>query len=53
MRTPDNKAGQLTEEIMYEIQQHIRREPPPQENHHYNRVYETIYRILNNLERKE
>jgi hypothetical protein len=46
MQTPNNIAGDATEMIMAKIKQHIIRELPPQENHHYNRVYEAIYKIL-------
>lgn len=48
METPKNEAGRLTERIMSEIREHLKEEPPPQENHHYNRVYERIYWVLKN-----
>lgn len=31
---------------MANIKEHIKSEPPPQENHHSNRVYEKIFAIL-------
>jgi hypothetical protein len=46
METPKNDAGRITERIMTAIYDHIKRAEPPQENHHYNRTYEKIYRIL-------
>lgn len=46
METPNTKAGRLTEEIMAEIRDHLKREPPPQESHHYNRCYEKVLAIL-------
>ena len=46
METPKNPAGRLTERLMAAITPHIRRDPPPQDNHHYNRAYEEIFAIL-------
>ena len=46
METPNNEAGRLTEQIMAAINEHIKRDPSPQENHHYNRTYEKVYRLL-------
>jgi len=46
METPKNRAGKMTERIMWAIREHLKTEPAPQENHHYNRVYEHVYRIL-------
>jgi hypothetical protein len=46
METPRNEAGRLTERIMAAMCEHLKVEPPPQENHHYNRLYEAVYRIL-------
>lgn len=37
-------ATKLTERIMGQLAEHIRIDPPPQENHHYNRVYEIVHR---------
>lgn len=37
-------TAKLTERIMAEIRPHLRQEAPPQENHHYNRVYEIVHR---------
>lgn len=28
------------------INEHLKREPPPQDSHHYNRTYEKVYRVL-------
>lgn len=50
METPQNPEGQLTERIMAAIDAHIRRDPPPQESHHYNRAYEAVYAILRTIE---
>ncbi len=36
----------LTERIMAAIRPHLKVEPPPQESHHYNRVYEAVHRVL-------
>ena len=41
--TPTTKQ---TERIMAQIREHLKQEPSPQENHHYNRVYEIIHREL-------
>jgi len=49
METPNNLAGRYTERIMYSIKDHLKVEPSPQENYHYNRTYEEIYRILEEL----
>lgn len=46
METPHNSIGQLTDHIMVAIRDHIKRDPPPQENHHHNRAWEATYRIL-------
>ena len=46
METPKNTAGQLTERIMLGIYEHIKRDPPPHEAHHYNRAYEHVYAVL-------
>jgi hypothetical protein len=42
----DGPTKRITEEIMTMIRPHLKVESPPQENHHYNRVYEEIYEIL-------
>ena len=49
MNFPQNEATNLTERIMFKIRGHLIKEPPPQENHHYNRVYEKIYAVLNEV----
>lgn len=49
METPNNLAGRYTERIMFVIKEYLKKEEPPQENHHYNRTYEHIYRILQEL----
>uniref|UniRef100_A0A6M3L790 Uncharacterized protein n=1 Tax=viral metagenome TaxID=1070528 RepID=A0A6M3L790_9ZZZZ len=46
METPQNDAGRLTERIMLGIHEHIKRDPPPHESHHYNRAYEHVYATL-------
>jgi hypothetical protein len=46
MQFPDDHATRLTERIMAQIRDHLKVEPPPQENHHYNRVYEKVRRVL-------
>ena len=46
METPQNLEGALTERIMWAIRDHIKRDPPPQDSHHYNRAYEAVYRVL-------
>ena len=46
METPKNLAGRLTERIMALIDEHLKREAPPQENHHYNRTYGKVYDTL-------
>jgi hypothetical protein len=46
METPNTEAGRLTDRIMLAIQEHIKREPPPQENHHYNRAWSKVLEIL-------
>ena len=28
------------------IRPHLKEEPPPQENYHYNRTYEAVYALL-------
>lgn len=47
MNTPDTIAGRLVEEIMDKIKEHLKKDAFPQENFHYNRVYEKIIKILN------
>ena len=42
----NSKETTLTEKIMGRISEHLKQEPYPQENHHYNRVYEKIHAIL-------
>lgn len=37
-------ATKLTERIMVEIRPHLKQELPPQQSHHYNRVYEAVHR---------
>jgi hypothetical protein len=46
MQFPDTQSTRLTEKIMAEIRPHLKLEDPPQENYHYNRTYEAIWRIL-------
>lgn len=52
-------ASRLTERIMSELQPHLKQEPPPQENHHYNRAYEIVHRhvlagmLVDRLARKQ
>jgi hypothetical protein len=46
METPYTKAGRLTDQIMMMIHEHIRRDPPPQESHHYNRAWSKVLAIL-------
>jgi len=46
METPKNRAGQLTDQIMVGIYEHIKRDQPPQESHHYNRAWERVYATL-------
>lgn len=36
-------ATRVTERIMRAISPHLLAEAPPQENHHYNRVYEKVH----------
>ncbi len=49
METPNNIAGKTTEKIMSRIFPHIKREEAPQENHHYNRTYEIILKVLEEI----
>lgn len=49
METPNNREGRLTEEIVARIREHLKQEPAPQENFHYNRVYEKVYAVLRDL----
>jgi hypothetical protein len=49
METPNTQAGRLTEQIMIAIYDHIKRDPPPQEAFHYNRAYEAVLEILNDV----
>ena len=42
----DIPTTRATERIMAEIAPHLKREPPPKENYHYNRVYEILHRNL-------
>jgi hypothetical protein len=42
----DTPTTKHTERIMAQIREHLLVDPPPQENHHYNRVYEIIHREL-------
>lgn len=46
METPKTQAGQLTDEIMMAIYEHIKRDPPPQDSHHYNRAWSKVLAIL-------
>ena len=46
MQFPDCAETRLTDAIMATIRPHLKQDPPPQENHHYNRTYEAIYAIL-------
>lgn len=39
-------ATRTTERIMALIREHLKVEPPPQETHHYNRVYEKVHKVL-------
>lgn len=50
MQTPNNIATYVTEMVMAKIKDHIIKESYPQENHHYNRVYEKIYKVLSESE---
>lgn len=52
MEFPNTPATKLTERIMAAISEHIKRDPPPQESHHYNRTYEKIYAILSEQDPK-
>ena len=45
----DTPTTRQTERIMQQIREHLKQEDPPQENHHYNRVYEIIHRELRQL----
>ncbi len=49
METPNNSEGRLTEAIMLAIREHIHRDSPPQENHHYNRAWEKVYKLLRSI----
>lgn len=49
METPKTPAGRLTEKIMLAIRDHIKRDPPPHESHHYNRAWEAVYHILSSM----
>ena len=49
MDFPDSAETKLTEQIMASIRSHIKRDPAPQENHHYNRAFEAIYQTLRTL----
>ena len=42
----DSKATRATERIMALIREHLKTELPPNENHHFNRVYEKVHRVL-------
>jgi predicted glycoside hydrolase/deacetylase ChbG (UPF0249 family) len=42
----DSPQTQLTERIMARIREHLKKEPPPHDSHHYNRVYETVHAVL-------
>ena len=49
--TPRNRAGQLTEQIMMAIREHLKETinyGAPPNIHHYNRSYEAVYRVLCN-----
>jgi hypothetical protein len=46
MEFPDSVATRMTERIMEAVKPHLLRDPFPQENHHYNRAYEAVYKIL-------
>ena len=49
MDTPDNSEGRLTDALMMVIYEHIKREPPPQDSHHYNRAWEKVYAMLRRI----
>lgn len=42
MKTPNTKAGQLTEKIMLEVESNL----PDIETHEYNRTYEAVHKVL-------
>lgn len=42
-------ATRLTERLMARISEHLKKDPPPQDSHHYNRVYEAIHEELSKL----
>lgn len=47
--TPNNKAGDVTEAIMARICEHLKETVnygAPPNVHHYNRIYEQVYRTL-------
>lgn len=46
-----DRVTTITEEIMRAIKPHLKEEPPPQENHHYNRVFEKVHAALSTIER--
>lgn len=46
METPNTEAGRVTDQIMLAIHEHIKRDPPPQESHHYNRAWSKVLKIL-------
>jgi len=44
----NRREVQITEHIMSLIRDHLKCEKPPQDAHHYNRVYEKIMQVLEN-----
>jgi hypothetical protein len=46
MEFPDTIARRLTERILADIREHLRVDPKPHENHHFNRTYEKVYAVL-------
>ena len=52
MNTPQNRAGELTEQIMAAITEHLKptvNYGAPPNIHHYNRAYEAVYRVLSSV----
>jgi hypothetical protein len=43
---PEGLATDATEQIMESIKGHLKEEPPPLENQHYNRVYEKVWAVV-------
>ena len=53
METPNTPVGRLTDMIMLAIREHIKRDPPPQESHHYNRAWSKVLEILEKADANE